>query len=229
MTFDCEHQMLNPAEQWLRSQGLATKREFSTPWGICDLVGCSLDEARIRERLALGQSKPIGTQIRVMILSRIPDQGKDRSITLPQLQNEFAGFLDRARITIEVNHLVKDKFVEVTPQGGFQKLNGWVPLHKKIVALELKLARINDALHQAICNREFADASFVGLPMETAQRLIRSKKESEFSRKGIGLLAINPKACTVLLKPNPIKSFRNQILQMHCVERFWRTRGKGAC
>jgi len=223
MTFDYEHQMVDPAEQWLMSQGLTTKREFSTPWGICDLVGCSLDEERIKERLTLGQTKPIGPQIRVMILSRIPDQEEGRSITLQKLGHEFAGFFDETRIALEVGRLVNDKFVQITDRGCFQKLNGWVPLHKKIVALELKLTRISDVMHQAISNLEFADESYVGLPMKTAQRLDKGRKRLEFARKGIGLVGISSKKCKVFFEPNPSKSDQNQILQMHCVERFWRT------
>lgn len=223
MTLDYEHQMVDPAEQWLMSQGLTTKREFSTPWGICDLVGCSLDEERIKERLTLGQTKPIGPQIRVMILSRIPDQEEGRSITLRKLRNQFAGFFDETRIALEVGRLVNDKFVHITYRGCFQKMNGWVPLHKKIVALELKLTRISDVMHQAISNLQFADESYVGLPMKTAQRLDKGRKRLEFARKGIGLVGISSKKCKVFLEPNPSKSDQNQILQMHCVERFWRT------
>jgi len=223
MTFDYEHQMVDPAEQWLMSQGLTTKREFSTPWGICDLVGCSLNEERVKQRLVLRQTKPIGPQIRVMILSRIPDQEEGRSITLRKLRNKFAGFFDETRIALEVGRLVNDKFVHITDRGCFQKMNGWVPLHKKIVALELKLTRISDAMHQAISNLEFADESYVGLPMRTAQRLEKGRKKSEFARKGIGLVGITPEKCEVFLEPNAVKSQQNRILQMHCVERFWRT------
>ena len=227
MTFDYEHQMVKPAEQWLTSQGLATKREFSTPWGICDLVGCSFRKASVKKRLALRQTRPIGPQIRVMVLSQIPDQEENRSITLRKLQRKFGGFLDEATIGVEVDRLIRDKFVQITPRGNLQKLNGWVPLHNKVVALELKLTRINDALHQAINHLEFADESYVGLPMETGQRLVNTGKKSEFVQEGIGVVGIGPKKCKIILKPDPNKSHHNEIVRMHCVERFWRTRVKG--
>ena len=166
MTFDYEHQMVKLAEHWLSSLGLATKREFSTPWGICDLVGCSMNDKSVKQRLALGQTKPIGPQIRVMILSRIPDKTEEGSIGLRSLHREFSGFLNENRVALEVDRLVKDKFVQITPEGFFKKLNGWMPLHKRLVALELKLTRINDALHQAISNLEFANEAYVGIPLE---------------------------------------------------------------
>ena len=224
MTFDYEHQMVKPAEQWLSSQGLATKREFSTPWGICDLVGCSMKEESVRQRLALGQTKPIGPQIRVLILSCIPDKTEDKSIGLKRLCREFSGFLDEDRIALALDQLMKDKFVQTTRAGLFQKLNGWMPLHKRLVALELKLSRINDALHQAISNLEFADESYVGIPVEIGKSLINRRKKSEFVHEGIGIVAISQKGGNVLLESNPItKPCKNQIVQMHCIERFWRT------
>lgn len=224
MTFDYEHQMVKPAEQWLSSQGLATKREFSTPWGICDLVGCLMKEESVRQRLALGQTKPIGPQIRVMILSRIPDKTENKSVGLRRLYREFSGFLDEEKISLALDQLMKDKFVQTTRAGLFQKLNGWMPLHKRLVALELKLSRINDALHQAISNLEFADESYVGIPVEIGKSLINSRKKSEFVHEGIGIVAISQKGGNVLLESNSTtKPCKNQIVQMHCIERFWRT------
>lgn len=224
MTFDYEHQMVKPAEQWLSSQGLATKREFSTPWGICDLVGCSMKEESVRQRLALGQTKPIGPQIRVLILSCIPDKTENKSIGLKRLCREFSGFLDEDRIALALDQLMKDKFVQTTRAGLFQKLNGWMPLHKRLVALELKLTRINEALHQAISNLEFADESYVGIPVEIGKSLINSRKKSEFVHEGIGIVGINQKGGNVLLESNATtKPWKNQIVQMHCIERFWRT------
>ena len=223
MLFEYESQMIIPAEQWLKSEGLITKKEFSTPWGICDLVGCSLDREKVRERLALGQRKPIGSQIRIIILSYIPDKKDHDSITFEDLQQKFASFIDEAKIALEVDRLVKDKFVQITSCGEFQKINGWTPLHNRIVALELKLNRLSEVLNQAINNLELANESYVGLPLENAQRLIESKKKLEFSERGIGIVGINPEKCEVLLDPHSSQLNKNQIIQMHCVERFWRT------
>ncbi|MFC1885311.1 hypothetical protein ACFL2O_11130 [Thermodesulfobacteriota bacterium] len=77
-------------------------------------------------------------------------------------------------------------------------------------------------MYQAASNTEFADESWVGLPIETAQHLAKTNKITEFTEKGIGLLGIGVDGCTVFLKPNTDKSNQNQIIQMHCVERFWR-------
>ena len=44
-------------ERVVAGQELMVKREFPTPWGVCDLVGCSLNELKVRKRLLLGQRK----------------------------------------------------------------------------------------------------------------------------------------------------------------------------
>jgi len=226
-SFEYEYQMIQPANDWLMSQDLVTKSEFSLPWGICDLVGCSFNKKHIQKRLQYGQTKPIGPQIRVLILSKIPDVHERKSILLNDLRKYFKNSLSLDKISFEANKLISDKFVQITNDGRLQKLNGWVPLQKKIMAIELKLNRIHDVLHQATCNLEFADESFAGLPFEVAHRLIERKKVEHFAQKGIGILGIKSDKCEVLLQPNPMKSKPNPVLQTHCVERFWRTRIKG--
>ncbi len=199
MNFDYEHQMLDPAEKWLTSQGLNTKKEFLTPWGMCDLVGCSLNPSSVEWRLLLGQKRVVGSQLRIMILSRIPDKEDGKSIYPESLFREFSGVFDKKKIRHEIDRLINDKFVKRTSKGAFQKLNGWIPLHKRIVALELKLSRVSDVLHQAINNLEFADESYVGLPIKNAKRVMDSPKWLEFQEKGIGILGVDSLQCKVLL------------------------------
>lgn len=219
--FDYESQMAKPAEEWLQSKGLMTKKEFAMPWGICDLVGCSVYKTRARKRLRYGQSKSVSSQLRMMILSVIPDVDKGNSVTHQNVHRHFAEFIDSTRIDLEIARLIKDRFVIGTSRNRLQKQNGWMPLHKKILALELKLTRIDDALHQAINNLEFADESYVGLPMQKAMQVVNGKKKTRFSEKGIGVLGVSSQECKVLLKPDRTKAKPNDIIQAHCVERFW--------
>jgi hypothetical protein len=222
MRFDYENQMVVPAEAWLRSKGLIAKREFPTPWGICDLVGCSFNRHNVRKRLRLSQNKPIASYFRVLLLSQIPDE-QDHPITPRRLAKTFSHFFDEVRIASELNRLEKDRFVRRTPCGSFYKINGWIPLHKKLIALELKLSRITDVLNQAVAHLEFADESFVGLPLPTAKRLLDSKRKGDFVATGVGILGVGSSGCRVLLRPDTSKSNQNAVIQMHCVERFWRT------
>jgi hypothetical protein len=228
MRFDYENQMVEPAEAWLKSKGLMVKREFSTPWGICDLVGCSFNRHNVKKRLRLGQVKPIGPHFRVMLLSHIPDEAENRPITAHRLVTRFSDFFDEAQVMLELDRLQRDRFVQRTPSGSFYKVNGWAPLHKRLIAVELKLSRITEVLHQAIGHLEFADESYVGLPMATAKRLIAAKRKMEFIQAGVGILGIDATKCRILLKSGPSKNDSDGVIQAHCVERFWRTSARGS-
>jgi len=221
MTFEYENQMAEPAERWLCEQKLMVKREFPTPWGICDLVGCSLNQTRVRQRLSLKQTKPIRSQLRVHLLSLIPDKKDGKSVSVDDLHQEFEPYLDAERIERELLRLVKDRFVQSAGTDRIHKLKGWMPLHKRLVAVELKLARIDDALSQAINNLGFAQESYVGLPADRAKRLIDSSRRHDFEQKGIGILAVQRNGCKVILRAKKQNSISEKTVQTYSVERFW--------
>jgi hypothetical protein len=222
MNFRYESEMTKPVERWLLSQGMQVKREYPTPWGICDLVGCSLNKNKVRKRLNLGQRRPIGSQFRVLLLSYIPDMQEDKAVNFAELHRRFANLLDESFIEKEVCRLIKDKFVQEVQSGVFQKLNGWFPLHKRIVAVELKLTRISEVISQAHSNLEFADESYVGLPYDNAKRLFASRDRRQLAEKGIGIIGVHREGIRVFLR-SKFEGCANPISMMHCVERFWRT------
>src|SRR5260370_22037926 len=89
--FRLELDMTAPVYAWLRRNKLNVKHEFSLPWGICDLVGISLNEERVQLRLSHGQMRSVGTPRRLALLHKIPDIKSRRSITLRRLRSEFNG------------------------------------------------------------------------------------------------------------------------------------------
>ena len=147
--FRYEKEMAEPVSAWLRQQRLQVKPEFQMPWGICDLVGCSLDPGRVRQRLQLGQRQPIGPLLRIGIWWQVPERESAEATTVDRLEKDYEGFIDRSVIRKEVACLVARKFVQEGPSGRLQRLNGWYPLHEKIVAVEVKLNRVSEALSQA--------------------------------------------------------------------------------
>jgi len=226
--FGLENQMAPSVVGWLQGQGLSVKQEFSVPWGICDLVGVKLNPRQVQKRLSYGQNRPVGPPLRLHILSKIPDMDSGLSITQKELQCELFGYLPNEILKTEIDHLVRLRFVTSPKQGQFQKLNGWAPLHRRIVAVELKLCRISEALAQASSNRTFTTESYVALPCALAHRVAKSGRADEFRRKGVGLLAVSQDSCRRVLSSNSIDGISDEILQAHCVERFWRTRGKSS-
>jgi hypothetical protein len=222
--FKRETEMAAPVIRWLQRRGLRVKPEFSVPWGICDLVGVKLDPVRVRRRLSYGQTRPIGPLIRLQILSRIPEADSGKSITLEKLKRELSDHLPSDFLSRELDLLVRGNFVTSPRSNFFQKANGWAPLHVRIVAVELKLTRVSEALSQAASNRAFATDSYVALPGKLALRIERGDRADIFRRTGLGLLAVWHQACRELVRPSGNKAACSKIIQSHVVERFWRTR-----
>jgi len=228
MAFERETEMSRPVRRWLEGQGLVIKAEFALPWGICDLVGLSFDERKVVKRLSFRQFRPVGPMRRVELLQHIPDQESGSAITLGRLQKSVGGALFGLGFEQELGTLIADRFVVRRKGGSLQKVNGWAPLHDRIIAVELKLSRVCEALAQATMNRAFATESYIALPAKVAERLTNGGRYSELEKVGIGVLGVTASACKVVL---PVSHQRNELdanLQMHCVERFWRTRGNSS-
>jgi hypothetical protein len=216
--------MAPPVMRWLRRNGLKVKPEFSLPWGVCDLVGVKFDPLKVKLRLSYGQTRPVGPVLRLLVLSRIPDCDSGGAISFERLGKDLSHNIETDVLSRELDALVRDRFVKSTKSGSFQKLNGWAPLHFRIVAVELKLSRISEALGQASSNRTFATDSYVALPMKRALRVAHSERADSLVRSGLGLLGVSPRACCELIKPRMTKVVSDEIVQSHVVERFWRTR-----
>ena len=226
MSYRLEAEMTPVVRRSLESRGFHVKREFAAPWGICDLVGVDFNPVRVKQRLALGQLDSIGPPVRIELLSRIPDKATGSYAQVSRLQNEFAGLLDEAQFTEVLARLERAGFVAFPRRGAVHKLNGWEPLQRKIVAVELKLSRPLEALNQATAHFRFADASYVALPAPIAKRVSLSSRRKEFQRSGVGLFAIDNKRCHTIIPSCSSSTTTDPVLQMHCVEGFWRTRTK---
>lgn len=221
--FERENEMAKPVLQWLSRQHLLVKSEFVLPWGICDLVGLSFNQEQVARRLALRQHRPIGPLQRIDLLRHIPDAESGSAITLNRLRKSAEDGEVACPFERDLQMLIANRFVIATNHGSLQKVNGWMPLHERIVAIELKLYRISEAIAQALSNRAFATESYIALPAKTAERLVRSARHPEFRRTGIGVLGVTRTTCKVLVPAVQVVE-PDATLQTHCVERFWRTR-----
>src|SRR2546426_4075035 len=176
--------MFEPASRWLTSEGLLTKAEFSTPWGVCDLVGAALNPQHAQQRLDLRQLKPLGPLVRVALLQCIPDIQEGTFITLGRLERQFAEWLSPKDLRSELHKLLSRRYVVSPRRDAFQKKNGWFPLHERIVAIELKLDRIEEAIRQATTHLRFTKECYVGLPAGIALRISEGRRRESFERVG---------------------------------------------
>ncbi len=220
--FKLESEMKEPVQRWLLAQGLQTKSEFQNPWGICDLVGCAFDEDRTRHRLAQKQGKPVGPPFRVQLLLRIPDQDTGRSVSVKRIHQGYSELFDYNEVCGEIDELVARRFVVRTKRGNLQKVNGWMPLQTDLVAVELKMGRINEVISQARNNRQLTPNSYMALPLGKALNVASTKREV-VTEAGVGLLAVTKANCEVLISPSKSRKQVNQVAECHCVERFWQS------
>src|SRR4030095_4740900 len=144
--FTRETEMASPVVAWMRDHGLNVKREFALPWGICDIVALQFDPAQVSARLSYGQTQPVGPLLRLSILFKIPDVETGGSVNLGELQSEHFPYLTVEVLSTQLDCLARKKFVKRSSSGELQKLNGWSPLHRRIVAVELKLSKISEAI-----------------------------------------------------------------------------------
>jgi hypothetical protein len=219
--FRLEREMTPIASAWMAERGLTVRREFETPWGSCDLLGVQFDEERVKNRLSHGQRQAIGPQERVRLLHRIPEE---KAITQERLAMLMGHGETPEDLAGELNVLVSRRFVVSPRAGQYRRINGWDPLSRNIVAVELKLTRITDALAQATSNQLVADESYVGLPGDTAERVLSGAHRAVFEERGVGLLHVTRDRCTVCITAKPQFSRHQPPLRTHLLERFWRQR-----
>ena len=222
--FNSEREMVAPAAAWLRGRCAQVKNEFVLPWGVCDLMGATLNRRRAAQRLALGQTRAIGPAFRIALLLDIPSTQDGRAKTAGKIEREYDGLVGAERIRAELDKLEKERFIVQVGRRTYQRVDGWVPLHTRLISVELKLSRVREALSQAMANQGAADESYVGLPTPIARAVRSNGLAHELRDAGIGLVEVGHDSCRVLVRAKKRASTPDPVTQLHCVERFWRTR-----
>ena len=217
--FKLEREMTEVVRRWLLEQKLFVKTEFQTPWGICDLVGAEFREHQVQRRLSYRQFSTLGSPLRAAIILKIPEHKSGRSVSIQQLADKFRCD-DTAHIEDAINCLEDRRFIIRTRAGGLQKVNGWYPLHRRVVAVELKLAKIEEVARQAVQHFAFATESYVGLPMPVAERLVLRSIVPILGRQ-FGIIGVGKDKCKVLRKPVIDAKSIEPAIQMYLTEKFW--------
>lgn len=216
-----ERDMTDSVRAWMEGRGLSVRTECASQSGICDLVGVSFRKRSVRRRLALRQRSVIGSETDVSVLALLPDAEHSDGITPGEAADALGGVLSLGEIDATLAKLERRRFAE-RRGNRFAKLNGWMPLHLRIVAVELKLDRIDEVVQQAVNHTGFATESFIGLPTDVAERLVRSSRVQRVLDAGVGILSVGDSHVRVLRRSRPLIDNVIPWLQMHMIERFWR-------
>ena len=168
---------------------MTAKSEFVTPWGVCDLVGLRFNAENVARRIQLQQTRPVTSITR----ARFPSdsgRGNWQIRYVEKLLRRWTGSVPEEAVRKVDRRLVADRLVVLSSKSRLQKVNGWMPLQDRMVAVELKLSRVEEAMRQALNNLAFADESYVALPGEIARRVASTPSRwSTYSLRGRRRLA----------------------------------------
>jgi len=219
--FRFEREMAPMVQRWLSSRGLLAKAEYTVPWGICDYVGLALNKVQVRRRIKFGLRQPIGPALRISILLAVPGASSGKSIPTSELAALYDGLLSLRRIQAELDRLQHAGFIKATSPAQYQRTCDWTPLQRKIVAVELKLTRTAKAIRQAEANLRLADESYIALPMPLAHRAAARLRNSDAPPRSIGIIGVSGTGHRTILRSHPHGHARDEVVRMHCAERFW--------
>ena len=100
------------------------------------------------------------------------------------------------------------------------ELPPWLPIHDRLVLVELKLAKAAEVFRQAY-GHHYLGESYAAMPLCRAER---DAGKDRWRRYGVGLLGVTEQAVTVLVEPRQPESLNWYALVI--AERFWRDRKK---
>lgn len=223
--FQLEKDMTERVERWLHRGHSAVRREFETQWGICDLVAVAFDQEKQRQRLTEVSEASVGPLSRLALLTLARELKSVGQKSLERHCREMFGIED---VTEHLERLAALGLIEIERRRVTARRVSWFPTHTQIVAVELKLGRVEEAFYQAFNNLRFAHRSYVALPWNVARRAAESEWSKRFEEAGVGLLAVAESKCQVVLEGRTSRSLLDRTLQDHSAERLWRWKLKGS-
>lgn len=221
--FKLESEMSPIVQRWLTRRGLEFKPEFSTPWGKCDFVGVEFNVQNLKLRRESKQFRKLASISQAAILFEVPFATNGPGIQRSHLHEKFS-ILERIELEQEISRLAKGNFVSEDATGVLTRTDHWFPLHSRVVAVELKLKRIKEAMQQAKLNQGFATESYVAFPIEVAKQINAARHLwSVYFDLGIGLIGVSRRGCVEMI-PSSSANRNSEVLTTLCVERFFNPR-----
>lgn len=216
---DLEAHLAGTVLCWLGEQGLVQAEEFVTPWGVADVLGIRYNIDRVHARIAAGQMDPVSDTHAMQLLLSLPKGGKPKRIS--DVARKFEPLLGQALFERAVRNLIRKRFV-VKEGASLVRHSDWMPYHEQLVAVELKLRRVDEALAQARRHKAITAESYVGMPAVIAERIAFTERRADFEAAGVGLLSVQDGVCKVLIPPDPATKTVIEAQELCAAEACWR-------
>lgn len=217
---DLEAHLAGTVLRWLGDQGLIQMEEFVTPWGVADVLGLQFNLNRVQQRILAGHLEAIGDVHAMQLLLSLPANGKPKRIS--DLARKFEPLLGPSLFARAVRNLVRKKFVVKDSSSALIRCVEWIPYHERLVAIELKLRRVDEALAQARRHKAITSETYVGLPAIVAERVAFTEKRAAFEASGVGLLSVQDGKCEILISPNLAMDSVIEEQELCAAEACWR-------
>lgn len=217
---DLEAHLAGTVLLWLGEQGLVQVTEFVTPWGVADVLAIRPNVSRVNERISAGQLEPVTDVHAMELLLSLPTGDKPKRTS--DVARKFVPLLGPVLFERAVRNLVRKRFL-IQDGTSLVRRTDWMPYHDQLVAVELKLRRIDEALAQARRHKAITAESYVGMPAVIAERVAFTDRRSEFEAAGVGLLSLQDGSCKVLISPDHSTKTVIEAQQFSAAEACWRT------
>lgn len=158
-------------------------REMPAGQGVVDLLAVDFDDEVLSRRLRAGLG-PIELPLRIEVLSHLRT---DRFLTIERLARRV-GSNPRALTRSTLRPLAEMGAVELEPTRA-RATGAWIPVAKRLTAIELKLSKWRGAALQADNAARAADRSWVVLDARRADPAVRNS--DYFAELGIGLAIVD--------------------------------------
>jgi hypothetical protein len=158
-------------------------REMPAGQGVVDLLTVDFDDEVLSQRVRAGLG-PIELPLRIEVLSHLRT---DRFLSLERLARRVSSN-PRALTRSTLRPLAEMGAIELDRTRA-RATGAWVPVAKRLTAVELKLSRWRDAVRQADNAAWAADRSWVVLDARRASRALDNR--DYFMELGIGLAVLD--------------------------------------
>lgn len=218
-TADLEAHLAGAVLCWLGGQGMEQMEEFVTPWGVADVLGIRFNIDRVRARIAAGHLDPVGDAHAMHLLLSLPTGGRPKRLS--DVARKFEPLLGAVLFERAVRNLMRKRFV-VQEGASLVRRTDWMPYHEQLVAVELKLRRVDEALAQARRHKAITAESYVGMPAVIAERVAFTERRADFEAAGVGLLSVQDDICKVLISPDSSTKTVIEAQALCAAEACWR-------
>ncbi|HRN96981.1 MAG TPA: hypothetical protein PLZ58_00820 [Candidatus Saccharibacteria bacterium] len=195
-----EADFVEKLQRFYENKNKLTLREVNFSYGRPDLVILDVDRDKFKLREKREQFSTLLNRKFFEVLSIMPDID-DRSATPIGLReiSERSGISQSYVRSSILSELKSGGFVKQI-DGGYVKVNGWVPIAKTVTAIEAKLSDWKRGIWQANRYSNVADKVYLAMPPEYIHRV----DIDECKRKGVGLISFDPLTSKhkVLVKPS---------------------------